>query len=419
MSTKTSNLGLTKPALSDAADITAYNSNWDILDTQVSNIKNKVDNLSTDVEDLNGTLPISKGGTGATTASQARANLGAAPSNHTHNYAGSSTVGGSATSAEKLATSRNIRTDLSKTSTVKFDGTEDVTPGVTGTLPIGNGGTGATDADTARENLGAAASSHNHSASEITSGTFVSDRLPTVPINKGGTGATTAANARSNLGVPSSTDFTTLSNNCSTHFNNKSNPHDVTPEQIGLVPLEELPNLNVWMKCSGNPALVETEVKDAILSYYSPSGVDAWDNVSYADSIEVKHGLINLVNPTTFQMTNSTNNDVILGKYIYSTHRKKFSFVPEDATITNTLISTNNRMVVSKIVDFTTNGEKICYVASNTNDTYPENGKHTDGYWYIFCGQLGETHSQYSYGVADLTPGESTLETGKLYFVYE
>lgn len=46
-----------------------------------------------------------------------------------------------------------------------------------------------------------AASSHNHAASNITSGTLSSDRLPTVPIAKGGTGATTAAGALTNLGL--------------------------------------------------------------------------------------------------------------------------------------------------------------------------------------------------------------------------
>ena len=48
--------------------------------------------------------------------------------------------------------------------------------------------------------VGAAASSHNHAASEITSGTLSSDRLPTVPITKGGTGSTTASGALSALG---------------------------------------------------------------------------------------------------------------------------------------------------------------------------------------------------------------------------
>lgn len=48
---------------------------------------------------------------------------------------------------------------------------------------------------------GKANSTHNHAASEITSGTLSSDRLPTVPIAKGGTGATTAAAALTNLGI--------------------------------------------------------------------------------------------------------------------------------------------------------------------------------------------------------------------------
>ena len=48
---------------------------------------------------------------------------------------------------------------------------------------------------------GKANSSHNHAASNITSGTLSSDRLPTVPVAKGGTGATTAAGALTNLGL--------------------------------------------------------------------------------------------------------------------------------------------------------------------------------------------------------------------------
>ena len=48
----------------------------------------------------------------------------------------------------------------------------------TGTLAVNKGGTGATDAATALSNLGAAAASHNHSASNITSGTLNAAQLP-------------------------------------------------------------------------------------------------------------------------------------------------------------------------------------------------------------------------------------------------
>lgn len=38
MSTTTTHLGLVKPDLQDAADITAFNNNWDILDTKLHKV---------------------------------------------------------------------------------------------------------------------------------------------------------------------------------------------------------------------------------------------------------------------------------------------------------------------------------------------------------------------------------------------
>ena len=61
-------------------------------------------------------------------------------------------------------------------------------------------------------NIGAAAASHNHSASNINSGTLSADRLPTVPISKGGTGATTAAGARNALGLGNTTGAVPVAN---------------------------------------------------------------------------------------------------------------------------------------------------------------------------------------------------------------
>ena len=77
-------------------------------------------------------------------------------STHTHNYAGSSSPGGAATSALQctgnantsttLQTSRTIQTNLGSSSSASFNGSTNITPGVTGTLPISNGGTGSTTA---------------------------------------------------------------------------------------------------------------------------------------------------------------------------------------------------------------------------------------------------------------------------------
>ena len=47
-------------------------------------------------------------------------------------------------------------------------------PGCGGILPIARGGTGATTAANARTNIGAAASSHTHPASQVTAGTLPS-----------------------------------------------------------------------------------------------------------------------------------------------------------------------------------------------------------------------------------------------------
>lgn len=61
---------------------------------------------------------------------------------------------GNAPTATKLATARAIQIALNSTAAANFDGSADITPGVQGTLPLANGGTGATAAPAARANLG-------------------------------------------------------------------------------------------------------------------------------------------------------------------------------------------------------------------------------------------------------------------------
>ena len=56
--------------------------------------------------------------------------------------------------ASQLNTARNLTTKLDSSSSGSFNGTSDVTIGVSGTLPLANGGTGATTAAEALKNLG-------------------------------------------------------------------------------------------------------------------------------------------------------------------------------------------------------------------------------------------------------------------------
>ena len=68
-------------------------------------------------------------------------------------------LSGNADTATKLQTARTIQTNLSSTNSASFDGTENITLGITGTLAIINGGTGATTASGILTNLGITATS--------------------------------------------------------------------------------------------------------------------------------------------------------------------------------------------------------------------------------------------------------------------
>lgn len=105
MAEQTSNLGLIKPDVNEFYDVNVQNQNMDIIDEQ-----------------LGGTLPISKGGTGATSAAAARTNIQAAKNVHKHN---ASDIDSGTLSSDRFPT-----------------------------IPITKGGTGAADSSKARENLG-------------------------------------------------------------------------------------------------------------------------------------------------------------------------------------------------------------------------------------------------------------------------
>ncbi|MFM7066566.1 MAG: hypothetical protein ACKO0U_07055, partial [Gammaproteobacteria bacterium] len=122
---------------------------------------------------LAGTLALANGGTGATVAGTARTNLGAA------------TAG--------------ANSDITSLS------------GLTTALSVAQGGTGATTAANARTNLAAAGSGAVTGSGltmttarvlgRTTAATGTIEELASVPVSLGGTGATDAATARTNLGL--------------------------------------------------------------------------------------------------------------------------------------------------------------------------------------------------------------------------
>ena len=137
---------------------------------------------------------------------------------------------GRADEAVALHTPRSIQTNLASTTSVSFDGTANVTPGVTGTLAVNNGGTGQTDLDlvtvgkakqlntarTFRTNLSSTSAVSFNGTANVSPGV-----TGTLAVTNGGTGKTdldlvivgkakalnTARSIRTNLASTSATNF--------------------------------------------------------------------------------------------------------------------------------------------------------------------------------------------------------------------
>lgn len=228
---------------------------------------------STTLETISGVLPVEKGGTGATSAAGARNNLGITPANIGAIATTGGTIKGNLTFGEynkgtgalylnilravndvdyrmrlyvngstgAASIQSHCGSDELNHMYLNADATEFKMP-----VAVGSGGTGATDAATARSNLGitpanigAATAAQYNSLSSLVGDTAVSTQISsyapsktgsgasgnwdinitgssasctgnaatattlsaTLAINKGGTGATTAAQARTNLGI--------------------------------------------------------------------------------------------------------------------------------------------------------------------------------------------------------------------------
>ena len=142
------------------------------------------------------TVPITSGGTGATSASAALAALGGFADPLTTR--GDIVIRG-ASATQRLAIGSANRVLISDGTDPSY-GQVPLASAVSGTLPVANGGTNATSAGDARTSLGAAASGAN---SDITSLTGLTTDLA---LTHGGTGASDASTARTNLGVAIGSD---------------------------------------------------------------------------------------------------------------------------------------------------------------------------------------------------------------------
>jgi hypothetical protein len=102
-------------------------------------------------------------------------------------------------SAATLTTARTIQTNLASTSSASFNGSANITPGVTGTLPIANGGTGQTTAQAAMNSFAGAVTSGQYLRGNGTNVVMSAIQTADVPtLNQNTTGnaatATTATN---------------------------------------------------------------------------------------------------------------------------------------------------------------------------------------------------------------------------------
>lgn len=185
-------------------------------------------------EKIIGVLPVSQGGTGATTAAAARTALAVPVDTTAINTGAGLTGGGNLTASRTIAVS--FAGSGTATTVARSDHGHALTDtNITGTLPVNQGGTGATTVAAARTALGVPVSTTTISAgSGLTGGGDLSANRTlavsfagsgtattvarsdhghaltdanvtgTLPVVQGGTGATTVADARTALGVPSS-----------------------------------------------------------------------------------------------------------------------------------------------------------------------------------------------------------------------
>jgi len=167
---------------------------------------------------------------------------------------------------------------------------------IVGTIPVVNGGTGATTESGARTNLGLGTiATQNSNNVSITGGSVTG--ITDIAIADGGTGASTADNARTNLGVVIGTDVQAFSSNL-TAFAGKTAPAGVV---VGTTDTQTLTNKTITTPSISGGVQSGVTLVNPTVTDYTETLVSITGNAS-----------ITLSSGTVFKVTTNGNNTITL-----------------------------------------------------------------------------------------------------------
>jgi len=197
--TPTPNIGLNQWLISDNPERADFNSDNQKIDDKLGLIDTELENRAT-IATPDTIMQRDENGRAQVATPVADSDIA------TKGYVDENIGGGTAETADRLTTARTVRTNLASTAAANFDGSANITPGVQGTLPVANGGTGnttgaaasaaiLTTARTIRTNLAATAAASFNGSANVTPGV-----TGILPIANGGTGTNTVTAAAIALG---------------------------------------------------------------------------------------------------------------------------------------------------------------------------------------------------------------------------